>query len=289
MNKKLSSLFGLKWNPFSPEIAAETLLATPKIQAFARRIENLAEVGGFALVTGEVGTGKSSALRLMLDHLSRLRDVKAGVLTRPQSNVADFYREIGQIFGVELKPHNRWSATRMLREQWINHLETSLFRAILVVDEAQEMKPAVLNELRLIAAAELDSRMLLTIVLCGDQRLPERFRTEELLPLGSRIRVRLSMEAATPDELAQHLKHVLSEAGNLKLMTPELVSTLAEHAAGNIRALMGMANELLDAAIQRDLKQLDEKLYFDVFAPPPPASPRKTATTAGSRTLGRLR
>ena len=69
---------------------------------------------------------------------------------------------------------------------------------MLLVDEAQEMQPPVLAELRLLASARLDSHILLTVVLAGDGRLIERLRTEELLPLGSRIRVRLALERASP-------------------------------------------------------------------------------------------
>ena len=63
--KKLLSLWGLKWNPFSPEVPSEALLATNKIENFAWRVEQLVQEGGFALITGESGTGKSVALRIV--------------------------------------------------------------------------------------------------------------------------------------------------------------------------------------------------------------------------------
>jgi type II secretory pathway predicted ATPase ExeA len=61
VNKKLLSLYGLKWNPFAPDVPVEALLSTPKVDNFCWRIENLAREGGFALVTGDPGTGKSVA------------------------------------------------------------------------------------------------------------------------------------------------------------------------------------------------------------------------------------
>jgi type II secretory pathway predicted ATPase ExeA len=106
-----------------------------------------------------------------------------------------------------------------------------------------------------------------TVVLAGDARLPDRFRTPELLPIGSRIRARLALDYASRDELRACLDHLLAAAGNPTLMTPELLSTLCEHAAGNHRVLMTLAGELLAAAAQRELSKLDEKLYFDVFTP----------------------
>ena len=268
MNSRLLAFHGLKWNPFSPEIPTEALHLTPRIENFGFRVELLAKEGGFALLTGEPGLGKSVTLRLLVERLSAHRDFTVGILTRPQSGVPDFYRELGDLFGVHLSPHNRWASARVLRERWLAHIEASLLRPILVVDEAQEMRPAVLNELRLLCMADLDSRALLTVVLAGDSRLPDKFRSPELLALGSRMRVRLTLQPATPQELADCLRHVLQEAGNLRLMTAELLTTLAEHAAGNHRILMKIANELLDAAVQREVKQIDEKLYLELFAVP---------------------
>lgn len=277
MNKKLLSVYGLKWNPFAPDVPVEALHLVPKVESFCWRTENLAREGGFALVTGEPGGGKSVSLRLLVERLTALRDVKVGVLSRPQAALADFYREMGDLFGVALVPHNRWGGSKLLREKWQSHLDAALFRPVLVVDEAQEMQTSVLNELRLLCSTRLDSHLLLTTVLAGDGRLVERLRSDELLPLGSRMRVRLPLERSTPDEMLETLRHVLAKAGNVKLMTAELMTTLCEHATGNYRTLMTMGGELLAVGAQREVKQLDEKLYLEVFAVPPPAEQSRPA------------
>ncbi len=270
MNKKLLALYGLKWNPFSPELPTEALHITPKIENFCWRIEHsLVREGGFALITGDPGTGKSVVLRLLAARLARLPDLSVGALTHPSSNLADFYREMGELFGVELRPHNRWGGFKALRERWIAHLEGTLLRPMLLIDEAQEVSPAVLSELRLQASTQFDSRTILSVIFAGDARLPTKLSREELLPLGSRIRTRLTMEYASRDELHACLKHLLASAGNANLMTPELMNTLCEHAIGNYRVLTTMANELLTEAAQREATQLDEKLYLELFATPP--------------------
>jgi general secretion pathway protein A len=277
MNKKLLALYGLKWNPFSPELPTEALTVTPRIEHFYWRIEqNLIQEGGFALVTGDPGTGKSVVLRLLAERLGQLRDISVGALAHPSSNLADFYREMGDLFGVELKPHNRWGGFRALRERWLAHLEGTLLRPVLLIDEAQEMHPGVLSELRLLSSMQFDSRTLLTVVLAGDARLTAKLRRDELLPLGSRLRTRLVMEYADRNELMACLKHLLASAGNASLMTPELMQTLCDHAVGNYRVLTAMAAELLAAAAQQEITQLDEKLYLEVFGVPH-AKPRKSA------------
>ena len=75
---------------------------------------------------------------------------------------------MGDLFGVELRPHNRWAGAKVLRERWQTHIDASLARPVLVVDEAQEMLSTVLSELRLLCSTRLDSHILLTVVLAGD-------------------------------------------------------------------------------------------------------------------------
>jgi general secretion pathway protein A len=172
------------------------------------------------------------------------------------------------------RPNNRWGGAKLLRERWQTHIDTSLSRPILIVDEAQEMLPAVLAELRLLSSVRLDSHILLTVVLAGDGRLLERLKSEELLPLGSRMRVRLALERASPEELQGCLQHALEKAGAVKLMTPELIATVCDHAQGNPRALMNIAGELLAVAAQREARQIDEKLFLEICATLPAAATR---------------
>jgi len=278
MNQKLLALYGLKWNPFSPELPSEAIYVPVKIENFCWRIEHaLTREGGFAMVHGDPGSGKSIVLRLLAERLKRLPDITVGAINHPQSNLADFYRELGDIFAVPLRPSNRWGGFKALRERWFSHLEASRCRPVLLIDEAQEMAPQVLSELRLLASARFDSQPLLCIVIAGDARLIEKLRREELIPLGSRIRTRLATEFASREELAACLEHLLAGAGNASLMTPQLRHTLCDHAAGNYRILTTMAAELLAAAAQRDLPVLDEKLYIEVFAQPIQPTQRRVA------------
>jgi len=285
-HKKLLSLYGLKWNPFNPDLPSEALLVTPKVDHFCWRVEQMVTDGGFALITGETGTGKSVSLRILSDRLSGHRDVMVGVLERPQSMVTDFYRELGDVFGVKLSHSNRWGGYKMLREKWRAHIEGTYLRPVLLVDEAQEMIPQVLSELRLLSSAHFDTTSYLTVVLCGDSRLIGMFRQEDLIPLGSRIRTRLVMEYATKEELLEILDHGLEKAGNGSLLTSEVRETLVEHCAGNYRILMTMAGELLAAGMKKEAAHLDEKLYLEVFSPPSGRRREKKAvapTTTRSR------
>jgi general secretion pathway protein A len=272
---RMLSLWGLKWNPCSPELPSDALLVTPKIENFVWRVEQLVLEGGFAMISGESGTGKSVTLRVVAKRLARVRDVVVGVLERPQSRTADFYRELGEIFSVSLSPSNRWGGFKALRERWRAHVASTRIRPVLLIDEAQEMAPEVLRELRLLSSADFDTTALLTIVLAGDNRLVDLLRHDDLVPLGTRIRVRLRTELATREELLELLTHALTTAGGTALMTPELMDTLVDHCAGNYRVLMTMAGELLAYGLMHEVAQLDEKCYLQVFQPTPPRGSAK--------------
>jgi type II secretory pathway predicted ATPase ExeA len=148
-----------------------------------------------------------------------------------------------------------------------------MMRPVLLIDEAQELQSSLLSELRLLAATQFDSRSVLSVVLAGDGRLTDRLRQDDLLPLGSRIRMRLAMDYASSDELCTCLTHLLEAAGNPTLMTEALVSILCDDAAGNCRTLTNLAGHVLMIAVE--LPQLDEKLYFEVFTPDTPKPPRR--------------
>ncbi len=265
-DKQLLTLFGLKYNPFLPDVPAHALWSPPSMDSFLFRIETMVMDGGFALISGEPGLGKSKNLQILAHRLERLDEVVVGVMERPQSNLGDFYREMGDLFGVNLTPSNRYGGFKALRARWRDHIKSTLFRPVLLIDEAQEMEAASLNELRLLGSAHFDSQALLTVVLCGDQRLPDRFRKSDLVALGSRMRLRMNLEPYCKDVMHNHLKHSLEQAGGTHLMTSSLMNTLVDHAAGNLRLLNIMAADMLAAGAQKELTKLDEKLFLELFS-----------------------
>lgn len=274
-NKKLLALYGLKWNPFLPDIPPEALWHPPHIENFLFRLENLVLDGGFALISGEPGLGKSKLLQLISNRLNQIEDVTVGVMERPQSSLADFYRELGSLFEVNLRPSNRYGGFKALRERWNEHIKRTLFKPVLLIDEAQEMAAVCMNELRLLGSDHFDSRCLLTTIISGDNRLPGRFRQSDLVSLGSRIRVRNLITPYDKSSLMEYLENSLKQAGADHLMSSVLKETLVEHASGNLRVLNNMAAELLTKAAHEELPQLDEKLFLSTFSHGKPSAKRK--------------
>ena len=277
-DKKLMSLYGLKWNPFSPDVPPEALYRRPELAAFLWRVENLVMDGGIACVTGDPGYGKSVALRLIDDQLKGLREVTVARLDRPQSGLPDFYRELGELFGVTLRVSNRYGGFSALRKKWRQHIDSTLLRPVLLIDEVQAMQTMTLSELRLLLADEFDSRRILTVVLAGDTRLAERLKDQELVPLARRIRSQLVMTPLGDDEMKKMLEHSLGAAGNKALMTVAVVEAVVAHSAGSPSVMMNTADELLARAIATEREKIDEKLFFELYETPK-TRPAKSPST----------
>jgi general secretion pathway protein A len=264
----LKTRYGFKYNPFLPAVPVEDIWLPDRVQLFFDRVAAVIRDGGYAAILGEPGLGKSKTTQALAWTLSRRsEDIVVGVMGRPQSKLSDFYRELGDLFGVDLSPANRYGGFKALRARWREHIGATLFRPVLLIDEAQEMPTSCLNEIRLLGSAKFDSEVLLTTVLCGDGRLAERFRGKELLPLGSRVRTRLVLQPYSPDELRDFLGHLLERAAVPTLLSDGLQQTLAAHSAGNPRILCQTAAEMLHAAAERGASQLDEGLYLELFGP----------------------
>jgi general secretion pathway protein A len=261
----IKSIFGLKFNPFHSDIPTSAIYSSEEIERLIFRIENLTLDGGIAGIFGDPGVGKSLLLRQLQARLEEIPEITVAISARPQNNMRDFYRELGCLFGVDLRVSNRWGGFQALRQAWVQHIDSTLFRPILIVDEAQNMASSILTELRLLTSDKLDSRRILTVVLAGDHRLSENLRTPDLLPLNSRIRVRHNIQPFSKERLSGMLHHLLEECGNTGLMTSGLISMLSEHSLGNPRLMMHMADELLVAAAERNKSCLDDGLYYDVF------------------------
>lgn len=265
--KSLHDLYGLKYNPFEPSVPTEALWKPPQASPFIQRMDQMARLGGFALISGEPGTGKSKVLQLLAVRLEQRDNVEIGVMERPQSGIMDFYRELGALFGVNLSPANRYGGFRALRNRWSEHIKGTLMRPVLLIDEAQEIPTDCLSELRILGSLRFDSQCLLTTVLCGDNRLEERLKGVDLMPLHSRILARLNLDDLGRDDLRDYVVHALDKAGAPHLMTESLINALADHAGANLRRLNHIAAQLVWIAAERELPNIDENLFLDFCTP----------------------
>lgn len=256
--------FGLKWNPFDGGTPSESLWSNDDFEDFSNRVMQLSRIGGFAVVVGVPGMGKSAALRLLRHRLSAGKRIRVNELCRPQSRLRDFYYELGALYNVEMTGANRFGTFQRLRTDWQSQIQSHRHRPLLIIDEAQELRPEVLLELRLLSSVDLDSKSVLTVVLAGDARLSAMLERPEHHPVASRIRAALHLNEWSSENLAAYLKHQIKEAGRHDLIAPEVMQALCDQSLGSPRVLNSICSDCLHVAQQARRTHIDMDTYLDL-------------------------
>jgi len=211
-----TDFFGLHEKPFSITPDPRYLFMSERHgEALAHLVYGVTESGGFIQLTGEVGTGKTTLVRTLL--LNRMPDnADVAVVLNPQLSVIEFLATICEELHIDVL-HNKGSIkaqTDALNQHLLRaHAEGR--RTILVVDEAQNLSPAVLEQVRLLTNLETAKQKLLQIILIGQPELRELLARTDLRQLAQRITGRYHLEPLSAAETAQYIEHRLKVAGAL--------------------------------------------------------------------------
>jgi general secretion pathway protein A len=211
-----TSFFGLNEKPFSITPDPRYLFMSERHgEALAHLVYGVTESGGFMQLTGEVGTGKTTLVRTLL--LNRMPDnADVAVVLNPQLSAREFLVSICEELGITV-PEDRGSIKALI-DALNRHLLTAHAdgrRTILVVDEAQNLAPDVLEEVRLLTNLETAKQKLLQIILIGQPELRELLARNDLRQLAQRITGRYHLEPLSRDETAAYIEHRLKVAGAL--------------------------------------------------------------------------
>jgi general secretion pathway protein A len=211
-----TSFFGLNEKPFSITPDPRYLFMSERHgEALAHLVYGVKESGGFVQLTGEVGTGKTTLVRSLL--LNRMPDnADVAVVLNPQITAQEFLLTICEELGIAI-PEPR-DSIKALTDALNRHLLSAHAegrRTILVVDEAQNLAPAVLEQVRLLTNLETAKQKLLQIILIGQPELRELLARNDLRQLAQRITGRYHLEPLTREETAHYVEHRLRVAGAL--------------------------------------------------------------------------
>jgi type II secretory pathway predicted ATPase ExeA len=239
--------FGLTGYPFGPDIAADEMYASAAMRELGARLGHLVEMSGIGLVTGDCGSGKSSACRAMG---ARLHTGLYKVLYVPLStgNPMDLYKSIAWEMGLPVE-RSRAALYRQIRNEVTRLTVEARTRPVLIVDEAHLLRSDVLEEMRLLTNYAMDSESRLCLLFCGQTELRRRVAMAVHEALSQRIVVRYQLPPLSREETGQYIAHLLRRAGTeLPLFEPAAVEAIFQSSQGLPRKINQLAHHSLVAA-----------------------------------------
>ncbi|MGB5578524.1 MAG: AAA family ATPase, partial [Woeseiaceae bacterium] len=257
-----TSFFGLNEKPFSITPDPRYLFMSERHgEALAHLVYGVTESGGFVQLTGEVGTGKTTLVRTLL--LNRMPDnADVAVVLNPQLSVLEFLATICEELHIDV-PHNRGSI-KALTDALNRHLlktHAEGRRTILIVDEAQNLSPAVLEQVRLLTNLETAKQKLLQIILIGQPELRELLGRNDLRQLAQRITGRYHLEPLTAEETAHYIEHRLKVAGALgEVFDPGAKKETFQLSQGVPRLINVICDRALLGAYSLESRRVDRRL-----------------------------
>lgn len=254
---QLQPYFGLRRLPFRADLAPSALHASRAHSEARARIAYLVAQGALGLITGEVGSGKTTAVRAATQALERSRHT-AIYLPNPAIGARGVYAEIVAALGGVPRYHKAAlipQAAELLDRERSERKK----QVVLIVDEAHLLTAEQLEELRLLTNAEMDSRMPFAGLLVGQPQLRRRLRLGSFAALDQRIALRYELPGMDAQESAEYLVHHLKLAGREdRLFSDDAVALLHERSRGIPRALNNLATQALVACFAAQKSIVDE-------------------------------
>ncbi len=203
--------YGLKVAPFDLTPDPRFLFHSAKHrEAINHLLYGIRERKGFVQLTGEVGAGKTTLSRALLEQLDSR--YSTALILNPVMNMDELMKSIGTEFGLHVKWRNRLGVKAAINEFLVKQVECGR-ESVLIIDEAQDLTDELLEQVRLLSNIETDDRKLLQIILLGQPELRDRLNNPRLRQLRQRITVRYHLAPLTRAEVAQYIQHRLELAG----------------------------------------------------------------------------
>jgi general secretion pathway protein A len=259
------SFFGLNEKPFAITPDPRYLyLSERHAEALAHLLYGINEAGGFVQLTGEVGTGKTTVVRSLLAQTPKNAEI--ALILNPKMTATEFLLTICEELGIGVPD----SATESLKDL-VDILSGYLLRAhangrrvVVVVDEAQNLAPAVLEQVRLLTNLETNTQKLLQIILIGQPELRELLARNELRQLAQRITGRYHLNPLTYEETAAYVRHRLRVAGaTTELFTPPALAEVYRLSAGVPRVINVVCDRALLGGYSTDRHRVTGSLVRD--------------------------
>ena len=250
MNHK--TYFGFRQEPFAKDIATRDLFSLPSMIGVKQRMDYCLNLGGVLTVFGEVGSGKTTALRWGLSHY-HTSEVKVVSVVATTGSIVELYKQIA--WGLDLSPKSV-SRTTLLSEcrSVIGELASARKQKVIIcLDEAQLLRRDVLAELHTLLNFNHDGANFLSLILCGQTNLIEHLQYRAAAPLASRVMAKAHIRSLSQAEMVEYINHHLRVAGVKKsLFDDSAMTAIQQGSAGGLRRANQLAcGGLMAAALEQ--------------------------------------
>ncbi|MBV8207200.1 MAG: AAA family ATPase [Acidobacteria bacterium] len=256
--------FGLRVNPFTVNPDPRFLLLTPQMrEALAVLTYGVQERKGFILLTGEVGTGKTTAINKLLEWL-HLRQLPSAFVFNPRLTPLEFLQFMMADFGIHNPSPDKGMMLKRLN-QWLVERYREHKTAVLIIDEAQNLSFEMLEEVRLLTNLETSTAKLLQVVLAGQPELERRLADPEMRQLRQRITLLARTTPLTQEQTASYIDQRLRIAGAAtRLFDPAAVAAVHCYAQGIPRVTNVICEHALISAFADQKTSVDARLIEQV-------------------------
>ncbi len=254
------SYFGLKEKPFKLTPDPKFFYMSKEHQeAFAHLVFSIEENKGFATITGEVGTGKTTLCRNFLNHLDK--KIKVAYIFNPYLTDVELLQNINDDLGIPSNNESKKYLIDRLNEYLLEEKRQGN-KVILIIDEAQNLTPNVLEQLRLLSNLETETDKLIQIILVGQPELENTLSRPDLRQLKQRITIDWELLPLSKDETSSYIQHRTRIAGGNENLTftRNAMGKIHEYSKGTPRLINVLADRALIVAFTLGKKQIDSKI-----------------------------
>jgi type II secretory pathway predicted ATPase ExeA len=244
VNQDILRFFNLSGYPFTKEIATDKLLALPSTQSRLAGLKLLVDTRGIGVLTGKSGTGKSCLLRMLLAEL-HTGLYKPLYLSHTSVGVQEFYSHLADALGLATTGR-RATLYRAIHERVLSHHRQGRIHTVLILDEAHLLSIDVLKELRLLANYEVDSVNAMTILLCGQESLLQKFGLSALEPPANSITVSVSTDGLPQEETFAYIESRITDCGgHAGMFTQGALKLIHQASVGVLRTVGTIATSAM--------------------------------------------
>ncbi|MDD5085060.1 MAG: AAA family ATPase [Candidatus Omnitrophica bacterium] len=252
--------FGLNEPPFNVTPDPKFVYFSKKHQdAFASLVYGIEYKKGFIEITGEIGAGKTTLCRTFLSRMGN--KIRSAMIFNPNLSDAQLLATIVEDFGIKPRSKNKKAYFDGLNSFLLDELASSR-TAVLIIDEAQNLKPRSLEQIRLLSNLETDREKLLQIVLVGQPELREILSDSSLVQLRQRIGIRFHLSALDRTETEEYITHRIKVAGGegKLLFAPSAIDYIYRYSKGIPRLINVLCDKSLLAAFVKEASEVHEGL-----------------------------